>query len=191
MWRTRVGYAGGDSANPTYHSIGDHTECFQVDFDPTAVAYEDLLVLAFDSHDPTRQPYKTQYASLVLAHDEAQLASARAIAEQMAGVLGHPVHTRIEPLKRFYLAEDYHQKYYLRNDRELMAEFRAMLGADEDALRESTAAARVNGYVAGDGARADLEVEVDSFGLSAEGRAHLIARVRDTGSRIGCALGPR
>lgn len=188
MWRTRVGYAGGDSASPTYHSIGDHTECFQVDFDPATVAYRDLLVLAFDSHDPTRPPYKTQYASLVLAHDEAQLATARSVAEQMAGALGRPVHTRIEPLKRFYLAEDYHQKYYLRNDRVLMAEFRAMFGTDENAFRESTAAARVNGYVAGDGTSERLAADIEMFGLSEPGRAHLVGRAAIRGSSPGCRI---
>lgn len=191
MWRTRVGYAGGDSADPTYRDIGDHTECFQVDFDPGAVSYEDLLAFALESHDPTRAAYKTQYASLVLAHGDAQLAAARSVAERTAAGLGRRLATRIEPLKRFYLAEGYHQKYYLRNDRELMAEFRAMFGADEAAFRESTAAARVNGYVAGDGTPVRLQAEVDSLGLSDGGRAHLVSRVGDPGFRAGCSLGPR
>ncbi len=178
MWRTRVGYAGGDSADPTYRRIGDHTECFQVDFDPNAVSYEELLELSLTSHDPTRAAFKQQYASLVLAHDEAQLAAARAVAARFEAGLGRKLATRIEPLKRFYPAEDYHQKYYLRNDRTLMADFRAMFGDDETAFRESAAASRVNGYVAGGGTRAQLGREIDLLGLSEKGAAQLTSRAR-------------
>ena len=78
---TRVGYAGGTIEHPTYRAMGDHTECFQVDFDPEVVTYEDLLELFWQSHDPFAPAYKTQYASLVLASDEEQLAVARASAE--------------------------------------------------------------------------------------------------------------
>ncbi len=112
MWRTRVGYAGGTSENPTYRSMGDHTECFQVDFDPGVVSYDDLLQLAWQSHDPTRQAFKTQYASLILAHDEAQLAAARASAMRLEAAPRRKVVTRIEPLVRFWPAEEYHQHYY-------------------------------------------------------------------------------
>lgn len=188
MWRTRVGYAGGDKRNPTYHDLGDQTESFQVDFDPEVVSYEELVELVFTSHDPTRASFSTQYASLVLAHDEAQLATARAVAERFSATLGRSIMTRIEPLKRFWLAEDYHQKWYLRNNRDLMADFRAMFGADEDVFRESTAAARVNGYVAGDGTPQQLADEIDSLGLSEGGRTHLV----DTAARrrgISCSLG--
>ena len=71
-------------------------------------------------------------------------------AERIETARGRKLATRIEPLKRFTNAEDYHQKYYLRNDRILMADFRAMF-AEDSAFRESTAAARVNGFVAGEG----------------------------------------
>ncbi len=178
MWRTRVGYAGGDAADPTYRRIGDHTECFQVDFDPRAVGYEELLELALTSHDPTRAAFKEQYASLVLTHNEAQLATARAVAERFEASLSRALATRIEPLKCFYPAEDYHQKYYLRNDRVAMADFRAMFDGDETSFRESTAAARVNGYAAGGGTRVGLAGEVDLLGLTEKGSAHLASRVR-------------
>ena len=182
-----MGYAGGDSANPTYHSIGDHTECFQVDFDPLAVSYEELLELALTSHDPTRSPHKGQYASLVLAHDEDQLATAHRVAERFETRLGRRLATRIEPLKHFTLAEDYHQKYYLRNDRTLMTDFRAMY-PDDSAFRESTAAARVNGYVAGDGSSARFEDAIDGFGLSESARRHLAGRTFRGSGGAGCSI---
>ncbi len=52
--RTRVGYAGGSTRNPTYHSLGDHTETVQIDFDPTKVSYEKLLEVLL-------QPYEIEW----------------------------------------------------------------------------------------------------------------------------------
>lgn len=132
------------------------------------------------AHNPTWVAHKPQYASLILAHDDVQLATARECAARFSATLGgKQLATRIEPLKRFWPAEDYHQKYSLRNDRVLAADFRAMFGTDEVALRESTAAARVNGYVAGDGTRAQLAGELETLGLSEVGRSRLDALMRD------------
>jgi len=142
------------------------------------------------SHDPSRAAHKGQYASLVLAHGDAQLAAARASAERLLETLGgRALATRIEPLKRFWIAEDYHQKYYLRNDRALMAEFRAMFGDDDAAFVASTAAARVNGYVAGDGDAEQLGREIDLLGLSEAGRARLIKRAGEPMYGGGCSIG--
>jgi peptide-methionine (S)-S-oxide reductase len=188
VWRTRVGYAGGDYASPTYRRLGDQTECFQVDFDPAVVSYGELVSLALASHNPRWKAHKLQYASLVLAHDDEQLAVAQERSARVAAALGGPLVTRIEPLKKFWLAEDYHQKYYLRNDRTLAADFRAMFDGDETAFRESTSAARVNGYVAGNGTRVQLAREIDFLGLSEGGRARLITRVGDSASGAGCSV---
>jgi peptide-methionine (S)-S-oxide reductase len=160
-----------------------------VDFDPAVISYAKLVDLALESHDPRWRAHKEQYASLVLAHDDEQLSVAGERGARAAARLGAPLATRIEPLKRFWLAEDYHQKYHLRQDRLLSGEFRAMFGTDEAALRESTAAARVNGYVAGDGTKAQLATEIDFLGLSDRGRARLVERVTDPGGGVGCSLG--
>jgi peptide-methionine (S)-S-oxide reductase len=159
-----------------------------VDFDPEVISYSDLVDLVLASHDPVRRAHRTQYASLVLAHDEEQLRVARERGARAASVFGRPLATRIEPLGRFWVAEDYHQKYYLRNDRELSGEFQGMFGADEIAFRESTAAARVNGYVAGDGTRAQLANEISFLGLSDTGRERLIAKVGDSAGGVGCSF---
>ena len=164
---TRVGYAGGSTPDPTYHSIGDHTETLQIDYDPAVVAYEDLLDVFWVAHRPTTPPYSVQYASRIFVHDEAQRLSAVASTERAADRLGR-LYTDILPLERFYLAEDYHQKYRLRTDRLLSAEF-ARMYPDAADLRESTAAARVNGYLDGWGSRAELEADLGMLGLSAEG----------------------
>jgi peptide-methionine (S)-S-oxide reductase len=171
-----VGYAGGTWPKPTYHRLGDHTECLQIDFDPARVSYDDLLHMFWQMHDARRPAYSDQYASLVLAHDDTQLAAARAFRDKLAVRAGSPLATRIAPLQVFHPAEDYHQKYRLRSDRVLAAEFRAML-PDETSLRESTAAARVNGYLGGGGSPDDLDTEIDLYGLSQDGRERLLATV--------------
>ncbi len=142
-----MGYAGGTTSAPTYHALGDHTEVFQVDFDSAAVSYEELLQMVWESHDPTRAAFKVQYASLVLAHDEQQLAQARASAGRLEQAIGRKLATRIEPLDRFWLAEGYHQKWYLRQHPEHMRIF-AEAGYDETAFVNSTYAARLNGALA-------------------------------------------
>jgi hypothetical protein len=144
------------------------------------VSYRDLLDAFWLSHDATHPSYSTQYASLILARDGEQLREALESRDRFEARIGRPVSTRIEPLRHFWLAEDYHQKYRLRSDRALAAEFRAMYPADAD-LRESPAAARVNGYLDGGGSRGQLEREIDLFGLSAEGRDHLVSAASSRG----------
>jgi peptide methionine sulfoxide reductase MsrA len=157
--------------------MGDHTECFQVDFDPEVVTYDDLLGLFWSSHDPTRGAHKAQYESLILSHDAHQVETARESASRLTKILGTRVATRIEPLDRFYLAEDYHQKYYLQNEDRVMADFRAMYPNTRDFI-DSTAAARVNGYLYGAGSCARLHPELSALGLSTEAGDRLHAKCR-------------
>jgi len=175
VWRTRVGYAGGAAESPTYHRMGDHTECFQIDFDPGVVSYEELLEIFWQSHDATRPAHKVQYASLVLAHDDEQLATARRSGERVSRLYRRTLSTRIERLGRFWLAEDYHQKWYLRNSR-LMAEFRAMYPRGHDFV-ESPAAMRANAHVFGSPC-ARVERDLPLLGLSDEAANYLRTHCR-------------
>src|SRR4051812_45513594 len=84
---------------------------------------------------------------------------------------------------RFYLAEDYHQKYYLRHDALLMRE---LADYSPQELVDSTVAARLNGYVAGKCSAAQLRDELASFGLSAAANAHLEKLVLQR-ARMTCA----
>lgn len=59
--RTRVGYAGGTRARPTYHDLGDHSEAIEVVYDPAVISYEKLLVLFWEQHDPRRGTGSRQY----------------------------------------------------------------------------------------------------------------------------------
>jgi len=160
----------------------------QIEFDPTVISYAELVDLMFTLHDPASKPGYRQYASVVLANDDEQLRIAREQARVASAKLGKPLTTRIETLKRFWPAEDYHQKYYLRNNGALMRQFRGMLGSDEVALRNSTAAMRVNGYVSGSGTQARLKGEIGSFGLSEAASAHLVSLVGEEAGGAACVL---
>jgi len=170
--RTRVGYAGGSKPNPTYHSLGDHTETIQIDFDPRVISYEALLRLFWAEHDPTAHSGSRQYMAAVFYQDESQRRAAEESKARLEQRLGKPVQTQILSAGRFTRAEEYHQKYYLRHERALMREFAALYPTDE-AFVDSTAAARANGYAGGYGAPSEREVDLPRLGLSAEAQRRL------------------
>ena len=163
--RTRVGYAGGTTKDPTYHNLGDHSETIQIDYDPAQVSYEELLDVFWSSHFPVQQPWSRQYMSIVFYHDEEQKRLAIETRDREAAKLGAEIFTEIVPASEFYLAEPYHQKYRLRQVRDLMGDLSRMYPNDGDFVA-STAAARVNGYVGGHGTLEMLQAELDSLGLS-------------------------
>jgi peptide-methionine (S)-S-oxide reductase len=188
--RTRVGYTGGTKQNPSYHSLGDHSETVEIDYDPNIISYEKLLDIFWHSHHPGQAPWSPQYKKAIFYHNERQKALALKSREQVAARLKSPVHTEILPAGTFYLAEDYHQKYYLRQMPDLLAEFEAIYPTRE-ALVASTAAARVNGYIAGYGSLAELQVDLEGLGLShaaSQKLEDLVARAERFRSGPGCPV---
>lgn len=173
MVRTRVGYTGGRKASPTYHDLGDHTETLQIDFDPTRMTFADVLNLFWKSHNPCGGRWSRQYMSALFYHDEEQKRLALATLDREAARRRNQITTEILPASEFYRAEDYHQKYMLQRRFELMSEFAAMY-PDFRAFTDSTAAARVNGYLGGNGKASTLRQEIDGFGLSAAGKNALL-----------------
>ena len=171
--RTRVGYTGGTKLNPTYHSLGDHSESIEIDYDPKVISYSDLLKRFWEAHDPSMGSWSTQYKAAIFYHNDEQRKLAEETRDKIEATQKIKVQTQIVPFSRFYVAEAYHQKYGLRGDREFMREFRSIYPSDE-ALMNSTAAARVNGYLSGYGTAAALQEEINSLGLSPEGRSRLL-----------------
>lgn len=122
-----VGYAGGHVENPTYRQVcgkdTGHAEVVQVEYDPEAIAYTDLLDVFFAVHDPTtlnRQggDVGPQYRSIVLAHDDEQASAAKAVIASLDASdrwEEKAVVTEVVPLERFYQAEEDHQEYFARN----------------------------------------------------------------------------
>ncbi len=173
MIRTRVGYAGGTRENPTYHRLGDHTETLQIDYDPLRISYEELLEIFWQAHDPAGRAWSTQYKAAVFHHSEEQKRLALETRDRLAARLGKPIHTEIIPFSRFFPAEAYHQKYYLRGNKRLLKDLERHF-PQEIALMNSTAAARVNGYAGRNGSAESLKAEIKRYGLSPDGRGELL-----------------
>lgn len=124
--KVESGYTGGKVANPTYEQVsrGDsgHAEAIRIIYDPKAVSYKELLEVFFVIHDPTtlnRQgaDHGTQYRSAIFF----QSPDEKRIAEQIIKdftekkIYKDPIVTTLEPLTKFYVAEEYHQNYFERN----------------------------------------------------------------------------
>jgi methionine-S-sulfoxide reductase len=174
--RTRVGYTGGTSTNPTYRNLDSHSEAIQIDYDPTLISYELLLEIFWDSHDPASRSWSRQYRKAVFYHNEKQKTAAEESHKQIASITGSKVMTDIEPFTGFYLAEDYHQKHRLRGQYALLREFEEIY-PEIKGLISSKAAARVNGYLGGYGTCEQLNEEINGFGLSASSNKVLLDEV--------------
>jgi len=117
------GYAGGKAANPTYNQVSmgntGHAEVVLVEYDPMMIAFEKLLEVFFDAHNPTtlnRQgaDVGTQYRSVVLYSNDQQRDGTKAYIEKLTamGKYSDPIVTQVEALEVFYPAEEYHDRYY-------------------------------------------------------------------------------
>ncbi len=116
------GYAGGDTAHPTYEQVSSgttgHAEVIKIEFDPSQISYRDLLTVFFATHDPTQLNRQgadvgTQYRSIILTTTEEQERQARAFIAELDDTK-HIV-TEIASLRDFTQAEEYHREYYFKN----------------------------------------------------------------------------
>jgi peptide-methionine (S)-S-oxide reductase len=128
VYSTAVGYAGGFTPNATYQEVcsGDtgHAEVVRVIYDPSAISYQELLKVFWESHDPTQgmrqgNDVGTQYRSVIFVFDKEQRAAAEESkrlyqARLTAAGLG-AITTEILDAPQFFYAEDYHQQYLAKN----------------------------------------------------------------------------
>jgi len=123
---TQVGYTGGTMKDPKYEDVSSgktgHAESLELKFDPKKVSYEQILTLFFKMHDPTTLNQQgndagTQYRSAIFYHGKEQ----KEVAEKLKAKIEKsnawkaPITTQIAPAGAFYPAEDYHQKYLVKN----------------------------------------------------------------------------
>jgi len=116
------GYAGGHVDDPTYEQVcagtTGHAEVVQVTYDPTEIAYEDLLEVFFTVHDPTTENRQgpdvgSQYRSAVYCHDDDQRRAVEGYIDHLEATGEYDgIVTEVEPLEAFYRAEEKHQNYY-------------------------------------------------------------------------------
>jgi peptide-methionine (S)-S-oxide reductase len=121
------GYAGGDQATAEYETVSSgttgHAESVKITFDPAEISYGQILQIAFSVvHDPTQLNRQgpdtgTQYRSAIFYADDTQKHIAQAYIKQLDESHAYPraIVTRVDPLKGFYPAEDYHQDYLFHN----------------------------------------------------------------------------
>ena len=101
------------------------------------------MELFWKDHDPYSPPWSTQYKSAIYYHDDEQRRLAERTRDELAQRSGKQVRTALVPVERFYYAEDYHQKYYLRNS-ESFESLRSGFASEREFI-DSTEAARANG----------------------------------------------
>jgi methionine-S-sulfoxide reductase len=176
--RTRVGYSGGKKQNPTYEDIGDHTESIEIDYDPAKITYAELVDRFWQWHNPCSRASSRQYMSAVFYRTDEQRRLGEETKAREAKRRGQAIHTAVLPYEKFWIAEDYHQKYYLRHEPAVMREFAAVYPDWRD-FTNSTAVARANAYVAGHGTSSTLRAELSSLGLSAEAGGRLLEALRE------------
>lgn len=120
------GYTGGEVENPTYELVctntTGHREAIQITFDETIISYETLLDIFWQQIDPTDNGGQffdrgDSYKTAIYTHSEEQRVAAEKSKEALeeSGLFSAPIATEILPAKPFYLAEEGHQDYYLKN----------------------------------------------------------------------------
>ena len=128
VWLTSVGYAGGNSINPTYEQVcyeeTNHVEVVKVVYDPSVIKIDTLLKTFWECHDPTQGMRQgndrgTQYRSVIYCSSEEDLDLSLLTMEKYQEVLSknnyQQITTEILLAPKFYLAEEYHQQYLAKN----------------------------------------------------------------------------
>jgi peptide-methionine (S)-S-oxide reductase len=128
IWLTAVGYAAGQTPNPTYEEVCSgmtgHNEVVLVVFDPNVTAFEELLKNFWENHDPTQgmrqgNDVGTQYRSGIYVSTDAQREAAERSSKSFGLALAEkgfaPITTEIRNAPTFYYAEAYHQQYLAKN----------------------------------------------------------------------------
>ena len=120
IYRTEVGYCGGNSPNTNYREVctgtTNHAEAVKLEFDPKVITYEQIIKRFFEFHDPTTlnsqgPDFGTQYRSEIFYLNEEQKNIAQKVIEEENLKLSGKVVTKLSELKNYCAAEEYHQKY--------------------------------------------------------------------------------
>ena len=124
--KVESGYSGGKTSAPSYEQVctgtTGHAEVVQVTFDSAVLSFREILEIFFTAHDPTTLNQQgadigTQYRSVIFYHSEKQKETIKKVIQEFETKKGwnRPIVTQVEPFKKFYKAEDYHDKYFARH----------------------------------------------------------------------------
>ncbi|KAJ3083979.1 peptide methionine sulfoxide reductase [Rhizoclosmatium globosum] len=121
----RVGYSGGSKDSPSYKDVctgtTNHAEVVNFEFDAAQVSYATILDFFFRMHDPTTLNRQggdkgTQYRSSIFYHSEEQKAIAEQVIKRVQPAFGAAqISTTLEPFRKFWDGEEYHQDYLTKN----------------------------------------------------------------------------
>jgi peptide-methionine (S)-S-oxide reductase len=122
----KPGYMGGQTENPTYEQVcggkTGYAEIIQIEFEPSKISFNELLLIFFKTHDATtlnRQgaDVGTQYRSVVFYQNENQKAATEEMIAKLESekVFNNPIVTEVAAEERFYIAENYHQNYFINH----------------------------------------------------------------------------
>ena len=120
VYRTEVGYCGGNSPNTNYREVctgtTNHAEAVKLEFDPKVITYEQIIKKFFEFHDPTTlnsqgPDFGTQYRSEIFYLNDEQRNIAQKVIDDVNKKLSGQVVTKLSELKNYCTAEEYHQKY--------------------------------------------------------------------------------
>ena len=120
IYRTEVGYCGGNSPNTNYREVctgtTNHAEAVKLEFDPKVITYEQIIKKFFEFHDPTTlnsqgPDFGTQYRSEIFYLNEEQKNIAQKVIDDVNKKFSGKVVTKLSELKNYCTAEEYHQKY--------------------------------------------------------------------------------
>ncbi len=120
VYRTEVGYCGGNSPNTNYREVctgtTNHAEAVKLEFDPKVISYEEIIKKFFEFHDPTTlnsqgPDFGTQYRSEIFYLNDEQKKIAQKVINEENVRLSRKVVTKLSELKNYCAAEEYHQKY--------------------------------------------------------------------------------
>jgi len=150
-----VGYCGGKAKNPSYSDLKDHTESIEIDYDPSVLPIDDLLAAFWEAHSPTSRAYSIQYRAALFFSTPEEEALYTKSKREVEKKLGVTVHTAVTPYTNFSLAEDYHQKYYLRGKQALFSK----LGYSDEEIINNPLACHLNALVSGNCSR-DRALEI-------------------------------
>ncbi len=125
---TEAGYSGGSYDNPTYEDVCSgmtgHAEGVKVEYDSKKVSYNELLKVFWGLHDPTQLDRQgpdlgNQYRSVIFYFDDSQKKDAKKSLKEEQRNYSNPIATKIEKAKKFWKAEEYHQKYIMKTGRKV------------------------------------------------------------------------
>ncbi len=146
--------------------MGDHTEVLQVEFNPEAIPFEEILDVFWGNHNPLRLGIKPrQYMSILFYHCEEQRVKMLDKKQEWELNLKGVIQTEMTPFTTFYQAEDYHQKYYLKRYKSATETLSILFPSHEEFI-QSTLVARLNGFVKGYGTLEGIRREIAEWGLN-------------------------